>query len=95
MPVLLDRKRLDSSLPNAPDGGVPTLVMSHVCGQQPMHPRAEIAVAEWANDKMDVVRHEAPSEQAHRPLLASALKQVRERVEIRIVMENGLPGVAA
>jgi hypothetical protein len=48
-----------------------------------------------ANDEMDVVRHETPGEQSHRSLCSSTLKEDREPVEIGIVMEDGLSGVAS
>ena len=69
--------------------------MSDVTRQQPVHPCAEGTVAKGANDKVDVVWHQTPGEQSHGVLRPGSINEVQERVEIGVVVEDGLPSVAS
>ena len=60
-----------------------------------MHPRAKIAVGKGTNDKVNMVRHQAPGEQSHGALASGTFEETRKRVEIIVVMENSLSGIAS
>ena len=76
--VFLDRKRLETPLPDVPARMVVTMVSPHVRGHQPLHPSAQIAVAVRPQHQMKMVGNQTPSKQPHRQPLCRLLHQIEE-----------------
>ena len=63
--VILDRKRLESTLPDVAAVAVVLNVASDVSVQQPLHPAREVAIGVRSDHEVEVVGHEAIRQQPH------------------------------
>ena len=93
MAVLLHRDSLESPLPDSPDGLVPRLVPLHVCGHDPVHPPSEVEVREWAQDEVEMVRHETPRENSHGDARAGPTQERHECFVVQAVVKNPGPPI--
>jgi len=72
MVIILDRKSLESALPDVPRRVVMALIAADVRGQQPVHPATEVAVSRGPDDQVEMIGHQAEGQHPHRhPRLAS------------------------
>jgi hypothetical protein len=88
--ILLNRKRLEASLPDPPGRPITPVMSANVRGKQPVHPAAQIAVAAWPQHEMKVVWHQAPSEYAHRNALARKSDQLHEGPMVDLVVKHDI-----
>jgi len=93
--VLLDRKGLEPPLPDMAAAAVMTVITTHMGRQQPLHPTAEIAVVVRPKDQMEMVGHQAITEQPHRQSLGCLDEQLNESGVVRVFMKDFRAGVAA
>jgi hypothetical protein len=66
MVILLDRRGLETSLPDTPHRVVSAPVPVHMRRQQPVHPATEITVLVRVENDVKVIWHQTPSENPHR-----------------------------
>jgi hypothetical protein len=92
--VLLDRKRLEASLPDMPASAVMPMIASHVAGEQPLHPAPQIAVLSRPDNQVKMIRHHAIAQHAHRQPLARPRDQPDEGRVIIVFVEDLGPRVA-
>ncbi len=71
------------------------MISAHRPGEQPVHPRAQIAILVRPDDQMKVVGHEAPTEHAHGDLDAGVADGFHERLIVAVLEEDLAAGVAA
>ena len=95
MIVFRDGKAFESSLPDVAGRMVVVVIAAHMCGEQPRHVSAEIAVLAWPKRQMEMVRHQAKAQQAHGHMLLGVAQQLDEGMEIALLMKNGAAAIAA
>jgi hypothetical protein len=78
MVILLDRKGLETALPDVAAGMVMAVIAADVGVHQPGHPGAQVAVADRPEDQVEMVGHQAVGQDAHRPSPAGFLDQPGE-----------------
>jgi hypothetical protein len=64
--ILLDRERLEASLPDPADARMALAVAEDVHGQQPVHEAAEISIGAHLKHEVEMVRHQRPAQDVHR-----------------------------
>jgi hypothetical protein len=64
--VTLDRESFESALPDMSAEVVMSQLTAHVRGHQPVHPAAQVAIVAGSEGEVEVVRHEAVSQNSHR-----------------------------
>src|ERR1035438_2510204 len=94
MLVLLDRKRLETPLPDVSAGMVVAMVSPHMRSQQPLHPAAQVAIAVRPQHQMKMVGYQTPSEHPHRQPLSSLLHQIEKRNVVVVLAKHFLARVA-
>ena len=78
MTVVLDDERLESPLPNVPDGTVVAVITSGMGHEQPLHPSAQVAVGLGTYHQVKMVRHQTIPEQIHgKPTRASMMASAK------------------
>lgn len=65
MHVMFNWKRFEPALPHMPTGIMPPMVATNMRGQQPAHPRAQVAIMVWPECQMKMVGHETIGQQPH------------------------------
>ncbi len=63
--ILLNRERLESSLPYVAARMIVLVVTPHVRGHEPLHPLAQLAILPRPNNQVEVVRHQTVGQEAH------------------------------
>jgi hypothetical protein len=66
MLIIEDGKGLESPLPDMAAMMIVAQVTTNMSRHQPMHPAAEIPVAMWPENEMEVVWHQAIGDDPHR-----------------------------
>jgi hypothetical protein len=94
MLVALNGKGLEPPLPDVPAAVVVPVIPPDMAGEQPLHPAPQVAVAVRPQDQMEMVGHEAPTDDPHRQPLARRLEQADERLEILVLVKDLGPTVA-
>jgi hypothetical protein len=92
--VILNRKRLESSLPDMSAPLVVAMVSTNMRRQQPLHPTAEITIAMRPEKQVKMVCHETKPNQSHRHFLMSFAQQFDKSREILVLVKNITSSVA-
>jgi hypothetical protein len=94
MIVIFHRKRLEPSLPYVPGGTVMPMVSLHMGRKQPLHPTAGITIVMGPQEEMEMVRHQAVTEQINGYALASLGHRLDKSIVVGWLVKEGLPTVA-
>ena len=94
MIVIFHRKRLEPSLPYVPGGTVVPMVAPRMGRKQPLHPTAEITIVMGPQEEMEMVRHQAVTEQINGYALASLGHRLDKSLVVGRFVKDGLPTVA-
>jgi hypothetical protein len=62
--IVLNGEGLEPALPDVTIGAVSAVVSANVCGEQPLHPPAEVSVVPRPQDQVEMIRHEAEADDA-------------------------------
>jgi hypothetical protein len=89
MIVVLNRKRLESSLPDVTDGLVAKPMPPHMRRHEPMHPTPERPIVLRSKHEVEVVRHQAIRQDVHGMTLARHRYERQKTREISCDMEHG------
>ena len=95
MIVFLDRKRLESSLPDVAAAAIVLMVAADMGVLQPVHPSAEVAVVGWLQDKVKMVGHQAEGQNRHRHLDAGMGDGLEEGLVIAVFVEDLASAIAS
>lgn len=76
--VLLDGECLEASLPDMAGGAMCFAVAMHMSSQQPLHPAADVVVAQGPQSKVKMIGHEAVAQEAHGNASAGPAQQGHE-----------------
>jgi len=87
--IALNRKCLESPLPDMSAARVMLVIPPHVACHEPLHPPAQIAVAVWPQNEMKMIRHEAVRQQSHGYAVARLGHQSQERGVVTAVVKHG------
>ncbi len=93
--VFLDGKAFESPLPNVSARMIVMMVASDMCGEQPGHVVAELAVFAWPKGEVEMVGHQAKGQQADGNMLIGLVQEFEEGVVVAILVKDGAPSVPA
>lgn len=88
MVVFLDREGFETALPDVTGQVVVPVVARGMGGQQPVHPGSQVGIRLGPKNEVKVVRHEAPTQHAHRCISAGLAEQGREGSVVIEVMKD-------
>ena len=89
--VLLDRKCLETALPNPAVRVAAPVKAPHMGRQQPVHPARQVPVVPGANHQVEVVGHQASAEEIDRKTRLGLNDQTEEREVVPRATEDGGP----
>ena len=92
--ILLNRKRLESPLPDMTAGAITPMVATYMRSQQPLHPSAQITILVWPESEMKMIRHDAVRKHAHGQSLRRLSNELDERLVIGFCMKYFLSRIA-
>ena len=95
MVVFLDWKGAVASLPDVAAGVIMLMITADVCGRQPHHIRAQVAVAPRPEREVEMVRHQTVSKETDIDSLARFAEELDEGCEITVFAEDGAATVTA
>ena len=93
--VVLQRKRLESSLPHVPGRAVMTMISSRMGCQEPLQPTPQVAITVRPEHEMEMVRHQAITEEIDRNPTLGVVHRRHKGVEVRRLVEHRLAAVPA
>jgi hypothetical protein len=94
MAVVLDRERLEPTLPDPAAGSSGEVAVRRVRRQQPLHPAADVVGAVLSRDDMEVIRHQADGEKSQRDAMLGLVHEPKEPHVVVASGENGRAVVA-
>ena len=87
---MLNRKCLETPLPHMTARAMSAVITANMRGQQPLHPATQVPIAIGLQNKMDMVGHQAGSQNIQRQTNARLTDEPNERLIIQcIVKHNG------
>jgi site-specific DNA recombinase len=86
---------LEPALPNVPAAAVARAITMRLRGEQPLHPKTQVAVLVWPEHQMKVVGHCTIPDQPHRHAGAGCTQQRDKPVVVVVIMEHARPIVTA
>lgn len=92
--VLFNGKHFEAPLPDMATGVVVRVIASHLRGQQPLHPSAEIPIMRGPEGEMKMIGHQAVRQDTHRQALRRLPKQIQKGLIVSIGMKHLSPGIA-
>lgn len=95
MAVFLNRKGLETTLPNVAARTVMTMVAADVAGEQPLHPAAQVAVVTRPKHQVEVIVQQAKGEDAHRQPLVRQGDRLDECRKVAVFVKHVAPRIAA
>lgn len=93
--VFLDRERFESALPHVTAGMVVPVVATNMRGHQPLHPGAEVTIADRPDNQVKMVGHQTVTNDAYWSTLAGQFDQLDEGGVVGWLVENLSAGVTA
>jgi hypothetical protein len=95
MPIVLDGKGLEPSLPDSTGGFVPAMMATGVRCKQPVHPSAEIRRLPRSQHDVKVVRHQTGCQHVYRQQQLRPVDQGQKAVEVTWLVKDGRTVIAA
>ena len=93
MPVFLNRRALESTLPDMTMAPVMLVVPPDVARHPPLHKWTQRRLGGWLHDQMEMIRHEADAEYFNGEFRFCRGKQVEEGRVVAVFMEDSRPTV--
>jgi hypothetical protein len=88
MPVVLDRERLETTLPHVTAMAVMLQVSPHVRRHQPLHPARQVSIPMGHDNQVKMVPHQAVGYKPHRYSQRRLTHRLEEGAVIRRLVEN-------
>jgi hypothetical protein len=92
--VVLNGKRLESSLPDMTTAVIVTMVAADVRRQQPLHPTAQITIFVRSEKQVEMVIQQAVPDQSHANFVVCLPHQIDERQKIVRLVKNVIAAIA-
>ncbi|MFZ0478138.1 MAG: hypothetical protein WAL71_03225, partial [Terriglobales bacterium] len=92
--ALLYRKGLETTLPNVPAPSIALAIAVYLGGQQPLHPVAQRCILIRPEHKVEVIGHQAISNQSHRHAGVRLAQKMEKSVLIVGVVEYARLAIA-
>src|SRR5947209_2952590 len=86
--IFLDGKGAKATLPDVAAGMVVLMITADMSGEQPHHVSAEFAVVAWPESQVEMVRQQAPGQQAHVEAFSRLAQPFDKGVEVAILVKN-------
>lgn len=93
--VLLNWKRFEPTLPDTSGCSPKLVIATHMRGEQPLHPAAEIAVLERPKYEVEVIRHQTEGENPERQALIGSFHQPNERPVVGSSVIDGRSSISS
>jgi hypothetical protein len=88
MVVLLNRERLETALPDVAAAVIMLVVTAYMGIKQPMHPPAQVTIRLRQDHQVEVVGHQAETQDRHRHLDARMRQGFEEGLIVVLLVEN-------
>jgi hypothetical protein len=95
MVVGLDGEGFEPALPDVSTGMIVAEIASHMGGEEPVHPAAEVAIVTWPERHVKVIGHEAVSDDPHGDATRGLDHHLKEGVVVAVFVEDGGSRIAA
>ena len=92
--VLLNRKTLEASLPDMPVTSVMPMIATDMTGHPPLHKRAEGGLSGWLHDQMEMIGHQAETENLDGMSGLGRAEQIEEGGIVAVLVKDSGAAVA-